>query len=85
MAKWEMGKCGSEQMVKEGMGKWNSNGQKGKWKGGWGWGWGNGKREMGNGELAKGEKVWEWGMEKGYGNGEKEKWRMSEWGKRDGE
>ncbi len=40
-------------------------------------GWGNGKREMGNGELAKGEKVWEWGMEKGYGNGQKEKWRMS--------
>jgi len=70
-------------MVKEGMVNWNSNGQKGKGKGGWEWD--NGKREMGNGELAKGEKVWEWGMEKGYGNGEKEKWRMSKWEKRDGE
>ena len=39
-----------------------------------GWGWGNGKREMGNGELAKREKVWEWGM----GNGK----RVWEWAKR---
>ena len=52
-------------------------------KGGRGMGMGKTDGVMANGELVKEEKVWEWGMEKGYGNGQKEKWRKrnGEWAK----